>query len=69
MFGKLRTFTTRQIASWRDFRFVTTSIWPALTALIIRKTPPCGNTIIVVVCSSKGSVCCVTSDPVLTREP
>jgi len=58
------------MASCRDFRLVTTSICPTLTEVDMRSTPPCGNTIIVAVCSSKGSVCGVTSRTTsVTLEP
>jgi hypothetical protein len=52
----VRTFTTRQIASDFVFAFVTTSICPTPTVVDIRSTAPCGNTIIVDVCSSNGSL-------------
>src|ERR1700674_4446575 len=44
------------MASWRVLKFVTTNIWLAVTVVDILITPPCGNTIIVPVSSSKGSV-------------
>src|SRR5580700_4087437 len=70
MFENVRTLITRQIASWRVFKFVTTSIWLALTAVDILITAPCGNTIIVLVCSSNGSVRGATPRATsVTREP
>jgi hypothetical protein len=61
---------TRQIASWRDFKFVSTITWPALTDVDIFNTPPCGKTIMVVVCSSKGCACGAEPAEILgTKEP
>src|SRR5271156_4759021 len=61
---------TRQMESWRVFRLVTTNIWLTVTAVDMRNTPPCGNTIIVPVSSSKGSVCGATPRATsVTREP
>jgi hypothetical protein len=70
MLVNVRTFTTRQIASCRVFKFVTTSICPIFTAVDMRMTLPCGKTIIVLVCSSNGSVRGATpAGASLTRDP